>query len=186
MSETQVKKGLNYKLLLITIIFAVAIVVPVYINMKNSQPDIVVTKEKITRADLVGFQKKVKQMVEKYTVRVDGDMPVVHPPVNSDIYLLAQNYHWGKYTLELEKGVTYRLHLATLDMKHAIIVRELRLMNRIKVGEFKTIEFAPIKAGTFNILCGEFCGSGHASMVGSIIVTDATVPAAASGVASPQ
>ena len=186
MSETQVKKGLNYKLLLITIIFAVAIVVPVYINMKNSQPDIIVTKEKITRADLVIFQEKVKLMVEKYTVRNDGDMPVVRPPANSDIYVLAQNYHWGKYTLELEKGVSYRLHLATLDMKHAIIVRELKLQNRIKVGEFKTIEFAPIKAGRFDIICGEFCGAGHASMVGSIIVTEATVPAAAGGVASPQ
>lgn len=186
MSETKVKKGLNYKLLLVTIVFAVAIVVPVYLNMKSSQPDFIVTKEKITRADLAGFQEQVKQMVDTYTVRSDGDLPVVHPPAGSDIYLLAKNYDWGNFTLELEKGVTYRLHLATLDMKHAIVVRELKLMNRIKVGEFKTIEFAPIKAGRFKILCGEFCGSGHAGMVGTIIVTDTTVAAPAQGVASPQ
>jgi len=178
MSDQPVKKGLNYKLLLVTIVFAVAIVVPVFMNMKAQQPDIKVSKEKITREDLVGFQDKVKQMVEKYTVRVEGELPVVHPPADSDIYLLAQNYDWGKFTLELEKGVTYRLHLATLDMRHAIVVRELKLMNRIKVGEFKTIEFAPIKAGTFDVLCGEFCGSGHASMVGKIIVVDAPIPAA--------
>ena len=186
MSDKAVKTGLNYKLLLVTLILAVVVLVPVVMNLKAKQPDIVVTKQKITRADLVGFQERVKQMVEKYTVRVVDGVPVVHPPANSDVYLLAQNYHWGKYTLELEKGVTYRLQLATLDMKHAIIVRELKLQNRIKVGEFKTIEFAPIKAGTFDIICGEFCGAGHASMVGSIIVTETTVPATAEGIASPQ
>jgi heme/copper-type cytochrome/quinol oxidase subunit 2 len=57
-------------------------------------------------------------------------------------------------------------------MKHAIVVRELRLQNRIKVGEIKTIEFAPKRAGTFDVICGEFCGAGHASMVGKLIVTE--------------
>jgi len=186
MNEKAVKTGLNYKLLMVTLVLAVVVLVPVVMNLKAKQPDIIVTKEKITRADLVGFKDQVKQMVEKYTVRLEDGVPVVRPPANSDIYLLAQNYHWGKYTLELQKGVTYRLHLATLDMKHAIIVRELKLMNRIKVGEFKTIEFAPIKAGQFDIICGEFCGAGHASMVGSIIVTEATAPAPSGGIASPQ
>ncbi|ATX81576.1 hypothetical protein Ga0123462_0706 [Mariprofundus ferrinatatus] len=186
MSQEKPNKGLNYKLLLVTIVFCVAVGVPVVMNIKAKNPDMTVTKEKITREDLVGFQDKVKQMVETYTVRVEGETPVVHPPAGSDIYLLAKNYDWGNFTLELEKGQTYRLHLATLDMKHAIVVRELKLMNRIKVGEFKTLEFAPIRAGRFDIICGEFCGAGHASMVGSIIVTDTTVAAPEQGVASPQ
>lgn len=183
---SKVKKGLNYKLLLVTILFCAVIAVPVVMNIKAKNPDMKVTKEKITREDLVAFQEDVKQMVAKYTVRMDGEIPIVHPPAGSDIYLLAKNYDWGKFTLELEKGAFYRLHLATLDMRHAIVVRELKLMNRIKVGEFKTIEFSPIKAGKFVILCGEFCGAGHASMNGSLIVTETTVDAPDNGVASPQ
>ncbi|OIO67542.1 MAG: hypothetical protein AUJ57_11215 [Zetaproteobacteria bacterium CG1_02_53_45] len=166
------KKGLNYKLLAITLILAAGIVIPLISYVKSHSPDFKVSKEKITKADLIGYKEKVDAMVADYTVRQQDGLPIVHPPVGSDIYLLAKNYDWGKYTLELEKGAMYRLHLATLDMKHAIVVRELKLMNRIKVGEFKIIEFIPGVSGEFYMLCGEFCGQGHASMVGKIIVVD--------------
>ncbi|GAV19389.1 cytochrome c oxidase subunit 2 [Mariprofundus micogutta] len=166
------KKGLNYRLILLTVVFGAIVLIPIFMKVKSSNPDFVVTKVKIAESELVGFKEKVDAMVAKYTVRHDGDMPIVHPPAGSDVYLLAKNYDWGKFTLELEQGEKYRLHLATLDMKHAIVVRELRLMNRIKVGEFKTIEFSPSAAGTFDLICGQFCGSGHAGMVGKIIITE--------------
>ncbi len=176
------KKGLNYKLILLTVVFGAIVLVPIIMKVKSSNPDFVVTKEKITRADLVGFKSKVDVMVAKYTVRHDGKMPIVHMPPGSDVYLLSKNYDWGQFTLELEQGEKYRLHLATLDMAHAIVVRELRLMNRIKVGEFKVIEFSPSTAGTFDLICGQFCGSGHGGMVGKMIITEkAATHTAASG-----
>jgi len=45
-------------------------------------------------------------------------------------------------------------------------------MNRIKPGEIKTIVFAPKRAGRFKLICGEFCGPGHAGMVGTVIVVE--------------
>jgi cytochrome c oxidase subunit 2 len=99
-------------------------------------------------------------------------LPVVHPPAGSEVYILARNYDFGKFTLELEKGKSYRLKLASEDIRHSIIVRELKLRNRINAGEISTIEFRPEKAGTFRVVCGEYCGSGHESMVGRLIVTE--------------
>lgn len=167
------KKGINWPLLIITILVVGTMIGVFTMGVLEGRVERKIEKVKITEPQLAEFIAKVDEMVTRYTVRKDENgLPVVHPPAGSDVYILARNYDFGKYTLELERGKKYQLKLASKDMKHAVVVRELRLMNRIKVGEIKTIEFTPNKAGTFNMICGEFCGIGHAKMVGRIIVTE--------------
>ncbi|MFQ5582346.1 MAG: hypothetical protein ACE5F3_06975 [Mariprofundaceae bacterium] len=177
MTETQhkqEKKRFNTRFFLLSMVVVLAVIGPFTMKARDSQPDYTVTKEKITRADLEAFKGKVNRMVENYTVRHEDGTPIVHPPADSDIYLLARNYDWGKYILELEQGKPYRLHLASLDMRHAIVIFEFKMMNRIKVGEFKTISFTPAKVGRFEIICGDYCGPKHYNMVGTLIVTEAS------------
>lgn len=167
------KKGVNKPLLLVTIIFGIALITPIAIKIKSSSPDMKVEKVKITRAQVEEFSAEVDKMVAAYTVRVEEGVPIVHPPAGSDVYLLARNFDWGDFVLELEKGKTYQLKLTTRgDLKHAIVVHGLRLQNRIKPGELKTIEFTPAKSGTFEIVCGDWCGPGHGEMVGKLIVVE--------------
>jgi len=170
MNPASEKKRVNIGLFILMAALATVVVGSFTLKTISSRPDIKVTRHKIARTEREGFRQKVDQMVERYTVRKEGDMPIVHPPAGSDIYLLARNYDWGKFILELEKGRLYRLHLASLDLRHAIVVHELKLMNRIKPDEFKVIEFTPGKVGRFRLVCGEWCGIGHAGMVGTIIV----------------
>ncbi len=173
MNKPETKKGINFPLLIVTVLIVGTMISIATMKVLESRPDLKVEKVKITKEQLTEFIGKVDQMVARYTVREDENgMPIVHPPAGSEVYMLARNYDFGKFILELEKGKIYRLKLASKDMKHAIVVRELRLQNRIKVGEIKTIEFAPKRAGTFDVICGEFCGAGHASMVGKLIVTE--------------
>lgn len=173
MSDSDNRKGVNYPLLIVTIVIVGSMIGLATMKVLDSRVDRKIEKVKITRDQLDEFITKVDQMVAQYTVRNDENgQPIVHPPAGSDVYILAKNYDFGKFTVELEKGKTYNLKLASKDMRHAIVVRELKLMNRIKVGEIKTIEFVPMKTGTFNMICGEFCGVGHASMAGKIIVTE--------------
>jgi len=173
MNSPEPKKGINWTLLIVSILIVGTMISIFTMGVLDSRIERKIEKVKITEPQLAEFIAKVDEMVAKYTVRKDEKgMPIVHPPAGSDVYILARNYDFGKFTLELEKGKTYNLKLASKDMKHAIVVRELKLMNRIKVGEIKTIEFIPIKAGTFNMICGEFCGIGHAKMVGKIIIVE--------------
>jgi len=173
MNTPEPKKGINYTLLIATILIVGTMIGIATMKVLDSRVERKIEKVKITKEQLSDFITKVNAMVAQYTVRKDEKgNPIVHPPAGSDVYILARNYDWGNFTLELEKGKTYNLKLASKDMKHAIVVRELKLQNRIKVGEIKTIEFIPQKAGTFDVICGEFCGSGHASMVGKLIVTE--------------
>jgi len=167
------KKGINWPLLIVTILIVGTMISIFTYGVLESRVKRNIEKVKITEPQLEEFIAKVDEMVSKYTVRKDENgLPIVHPPAGSDVYILAKNYDFGNYTLELEKGKSYNLKLASKDMKHAIVVRELKLMNRIKVGEIKTIEFVPAKAGTFYMICGEFCGIGHSKMAGRIIVTE--------------
>jgi len=173
MDDSEKKKGVNYPLLLLTIVIVGVMTGIATMKVLDSRIERKIEKVKITRDQLGEFIVKVDQMVAKYTVRHDENgVPIVHPPAGSDVYILAQNYHFGKFTLELEKGKTYNLVLAAKEMKHAIVVHQLKLQNRIKLGEIKTIEFIPIKAGTFDVVCGEWCGVGHATMVGKIIIAE--------------
>ena len=127
-------------------------------------------------AELDAYRARIKEMVDTYTVgHIDG-VPLVHPPAGSDVYLLARTYSWGDFVLELEQEAGYRLHLASADVKHAIMVKELGLRNSIEPGEVKIVEFIPARAGSFSIVCGEFCGTNHGSMIGRLIVSRVAGP----------
>jgi len=168
------KKRFNVRLFFLTAVLAVLVVGSFAMKTVTSRPDYTVTKQKITRAQLEEFKDRLRHMVSKYTVRHEGKMAIVHPPPGSDIYLLGRNYTWGNYILELEQDKPYRLHLTSQDMPHALVVQELKLMNRIRLGQVTTISFSPHKVGRFNMHCGDFCGIGHYDMVGTMIVTAAS------------
>ncbi len=172
------KKGINVKLLLFSTIIVASVVWPVLSAIKASNPDFSVKKEKITKADLAEFKQKAAEMVKQYTVRYEDKVPVVHPPADSDVYMLARNYDWGKFILELEQGKPYRLHLASQDMPHALVVFQLRMSHKIKVGQFTIVSFSPDRAGRFDMLCGDYCGPGHYAMKGTMIVTPSGTPLA--------
>lgn len=170
MEEEQEKTKLNFVAIFITLLLAGAAIGAMVWNSIDSSPDYAITKRKISPAELVDFRKKIEQMVLSYTVRHEGKLPIVHPPADSDIYLLARNHDWGKYILELEQGKPYRLHLTSLDVRHALVVHESNLMHRIAFGEHITVEFSPAKAGRFELKCGDYCGPQHHNMIGTIIV----------------
>ena len=73
------------------------------------------------------FQAKTQAMVDQYTVRTETDqnVPVVHPPPGSDVYLIARLWSWWPI-VELEKGQSYRLHLSAMDYQHGFSPRRMR------------------------------------------------------------
>jgi cytochrome c oxidase subunit 2 len=172
MSVQKPDNSFNWKLFALTLLVGLSLAVPVYFYMQDVEPDYVVTTYDV---DNDAFMEKVEAMVARYTVRHDGDKPVVHLPPDSDVYIPARLYDWGNFIPELEQGANYRLHFATMAMKHAVVIRELKIMKRIKMGKARMIEVTPTQAGDYDVICGEFCGIGHAGMVGKMIV----VPSAA-------
>lgn len=119
------------------------------------------------------FTAKTQAMVDQYTVRTEanGLFPVVHPPAGSDIYLIARLWQWWPI-LELEKGKTYRLHLSSMDWNHGFSLQPINLNMQVVPGYEMVVTVTPDKAGEYSIVCNEFCGVGHHTMLGKIFVTE--------------
>ena len=119
------------------------------------------------------FMTKTQAMVDQYTVRTmtDQQIPVVKPPPGSDVYLLGRLWQWWPI-IELEKGQTYRLHIASMDWQHGFSLQPQNINLQILPGYEMVVTITPDTSGDQTIICNEFCGIGHHNMLGKILVTE--------------
>ena len=117
------------------------------------------------------FSKKAQAMVDQYKVREETEqkIPVVKPPAGSDVYLIARLWQWWPI-LELEKGKTYRLHLTAMDYQHGFSLQPENINIQVLPGYEHVVNVTPNRAGSYAIICNEFCGIGHHTMVSRLYV----------------
>lgn len=115
------------------------------------------------------FQNKVNAMVEKYKVRDVNGIPVVAPPAGSDVYLLGRLWQWYPM-LELEENKEYRLHLTSMDWNHGFSLQPVNINLQIVPGYEMVLTVKPNKKGEYTIVCNEYCGIQHHTMLGKIWV----------------
>lgn len=125
------------------------------------------------RIDPEVFAARAEEMTDLYTVREEGELgiPVVHPPPGSDVYLIARLWEWWPI-LELEKDQSYRLHLSSMDWQHGFSLQPTNINVQVHPNYDLVITITPNKAGTFSIVCNEYCGIGHHQMLGRIYVVE--------------
>jgi cytochrome c oxidase subunit 2 len=125
------------------------------------------------RIDPDAFAARVEAMVEKHKVGEEGSsgIPVVHPPAGSDVYMLGRLWAWYP-VLELEKGKSYRLHLSSLDWQHGFSLQPTNINVQVHPGYEMVLTMTPSETGEFTVVCNEFCGVGHHTMVGKIKVVN--------------
>ena len=124
------------------------------------------------------FYKRTLEFSAQYKVGEDRGMPIVAPPPGSDVYLTAMSFQWTPI-LKLQKGKEYILHLSSLDVNHGFSLYPININFQVVPGYDYGLRVTPNAAGDFRIICNEFCGIGHHTMVGRVIVEDsAATPAA--------
>ncbi|MCG6876435.1 MAG: cytochrome C oxidase subunit II [Betaproteobacteria bacterium] len=122
------------------------------------------------------FTAKTQEMVDKYKVREetglnDQKIPVVHPPAGGDVYLIARLWQWWPI-LELEAGQTYRLHLMSMDWLHGFSLQPENINIEVHPNYEHVLTVQPTKAGTYSIICNEYCGLNHHTMASRLFVTE--------------
>lgn len=120
------------------------------------------------------YAKKVEDFTAKYTVRQDKsdpNLPVVAPPPGSDVYLAASRWQW-RPVVEFQKGKTYRVHISSLDWDHGFSLQPENINFQAYPGYEQVVTMTPNKSGTFSIVCNEYCGIGHHTMLGRIYVKE--------------
>ena len=118
------------------------------------------------------YAKKVEDVVAKYKVREEGGdlkIPVVHPPAGADVYLISQLWRWYPI-LELEAGKSYRVHLMSMDWLHGFSLQPENINIQVHPGYDHVVTLTPTAPGTYSIICNEYCGINHHTMVSRLYV----------------
>ncbi|MDQ0133545.1 cytochrome c oxidase subunit 2 [Neorhizobium galegae] len=75
--------------------------------------------------------------------------------------------------LHLPIGKPVRILLRSVDVLHDFYVPEFRAKMDMIPGMITYFWFTPTRTGSFEILCAELCGIGHAQMRGTVVVDEA-------------
>ncbi len=103
------------------------------------------------------------------------------PPSGGDplvVQVTARKWAWrfdhpggkGGNELHLVAGRPAELVLGSTDVIHSLFVPQFRLKQDAVPGRYTRMAFTPTLAGTFPILCAEYCGTNHSKMEASVVV----------------
>ena len=118
------------------------------------------------------YMTRVQEFTNQYKVGEENGLPIVAPPPGADVYLIGMMWQWYPI-LQLEKGVSYTLHLSSLDVNHGFNLYPLNVNFQVVPGYDYGLRVVPNQAGDYRVVCNEFCGIGHHLMTGKVIVTPA-------------
>lgn len=88
-----------------------------------------------------------------------------------DVVIEAEDLH-------LPIGKPVKVLLRSIDVLHDFYVPEFRAKMDMVPGSVTYFWFTPTRTGTFEVLCAELCGVGHAVMRGRVVVQSETEHAA--------
>lgn len=101
------------------------------------------------------------------------------PPNTFDVYVMAKQWMW-KFTYPegpSSIGVLYvpadrpvRLLMTSRDVIHSFFVPAFRLKQDVIPGRYTDMWFEATAAGTYPVLCAEYCGLQHSDMRAEIVV----------------
>ena len=128
-----------------------------------------------TRVTPLQFMERVNRFVETNKVGDLQGLPIVEPSPGGDAYLLARMWAWYP-VLKLREGQTYRLHVSSSDLQHGFSLQPDNMNFQVLPGYDHVLTITPTRSGEYSILCNEYCGIGHHTMTGRILVEPETNP----------
>ncbi|MFH1836085.1 MAG: cupredoxin domain-containing protein [Methanobacteriota archaeon] len=91
-------------------------------------------------------------------------------PVLHEIDLETKRFEFIPAEIRVKKGDILLLRLTSADVNHGFAIDEYDIKVDIPAKETKILQFTADKTGEFTYYCSVYCGSGHGSMKGKLIV----------------
>jgi cytochrome c oxidase subunit II len=102
------------------------------------------------------------------------------PPENSmDVYVMAKQWMWkfsypegpnGVNVLHVPADRPVRLLMTSRDVIHSFYVPAFRIKQDVLPGRYTQTWFEATKPGIYQVLCTEYCGTGHSIMRAEVVV----------------
>jgi len=127
------------------------------------------------RTDPAAYMARTQEFINQYQVGEEQSIPVVEPPAGADVYMIGMMWQW-RPVLRLHAGTAYTLHISSLDVNHGFSLYPVNVNFQVVPGYDYGLRIVPNSTGDFRVLCNEFCGIGHHTMVGKVLVLDSAAP----------
>jgi len=121
-----------------------------------------------------------EQRVDPRTVATDPNSPWSNPglreiaPGKYDAYILARAIPQWEYLpreITVPAGSSVSFYVTSADVQHGFKISDTNANFMVIPGQVSKLTVKFDKPGTYNYICTEYCGSGHAVMYGAITVT---------------
>lgn len=96
--------------------------------------------------------------------------------VRAKQWLWEFEYYNGKKTINelyVQQNRPVRMIMQSDDVLHSFFVPQFRVKQDVLPGMYTQLWFTPTKAGTFDLFCAEYCGTGHSQMLAEVKVLPA-------------
>ena len=90
------------------------------------------------------------------------------------VHMLGHIWAWTPSPLHVPQGATVTFYVTSSDVLHGFEVQGTTINVTAVPGVTGTATYTFSRAGTYHIVCNEFCGVEHQAMIGRIIVDPAT------------
>ena len=121
--------------------------------------------DETSRETSSGARAAIVRGNEKARAGDNGEEPI-------DVYLMALRYSYVPRVLRLEHGVAYRFRMMSIDVNHGASIHSGfagHIMRRPAKTMVEMVMTFP-ERGEYMIYCTVYCGEGHSTMKGKIIV----------------
>ncbi len=98
---------------------------------------------------------------------------ITHSPTHYELHYVARMWRFEPQEVTVPAGSTVDIYLSTADVTHGLILlgTDLNLMAVPGVVNYTRVKFA--KPRSYQLLCHEYCGTGHDRMAATLRVVDA-------------
>jgi cytochrome c oxidase subunit 2 len=86
------------------------------------------------------------------------------------VHMLAHMWAWTPSPLHVPQGAAITFYVTSADVLHGFQVPGTTINVTAVPGIIGSVTYTFEHAGTYNIICNEYCGIGHQNMIGRIIV----------------
>lgn len=117
------------------------------------------------------YARLAEAYLKKNMMGVDNGVPVIKPEPNSDVFVMGEMWRWSPVMI-LQKDEKYNIHISSKDLMHGFSIQPINMNFQIYPGYDYVLHFKPTSAGEYKIICNEFCGIGHHTMIGKIVVIE--------------
>ncbi len=84
--------------------------------------------------------------------------------------IIAKNWEFEPSEIKVKKGDKVKLTIKSIDVEHGFSIPDFNVSKKLIPDETEVIEFTADKTGTFTFFCNVWCGAGHSTMSGKLIV----------------